>query len=77
MAMTKNKCWKEPWNPHSLLVELQTGLVTVEVDVENSLRAKHKSIIIPIHTILWHIPKRLDMTLHSTAAIFTVARELR
>lgn len=29
-------------NPHSLLVRLQTGTTTLEVDVENSQKAKYK-----------------------------------
>lgn len=42
-----NKCWGQgvqgEGNPHSLLMELQTGGPTLEISLKNSQKAKNKS----------------------------------
>lgn len=45
----------------SLLMGLQIGPVTLVISMENSQKAKEKSIINPSYSTHWYIPERLAM----------------
>lgn len=47
----------EIWNTHSLLVGFQTDAVSMEFSVENSQKAKNKSIISSSYAPLWYLLK--------------------
>lgn len=53
--------------PYSLLVELQTGVVTLKIRMENPQKANNKHTIYSSCTTTWCMPKVLDLTyLHDT-----------
>lgn len=47
----------EIWNTYSLLVGFQTNAVSMEFSVENSQKAKNKSIISSSYAPLWYLLK--------------------